>query len=44
MVKRTWNPDLKDRLDRLVTTLPNNGYKGSNNETVGGADIHAFLP
>ena len=33
--KRTWNPDLKDRFDRLVTTLPNNGDKIIKSESVG---------
>jgi hypothetical protein len=25
--KRTWNPELKERYDRLVSTLANNGDK-----------------
>ena len=33
-IKRTrkWNPELKERYDRLVTTLPNNGDKPSQTE------------
>ena len=30
--KRRWNPELKARYDRLVTTLPNNGDKTSQTE------------
>ena len=33
--KRRWNPELKERYDRLVTTLPNNGDKTSKSEPVG---------
>jgi hypothetical protein len=32
--KRTWNPNLKERYDRLVTTLPNNGDKSIKNESL----------
>ena len=33
--KRRWNPELKERYDNLVTTLPNNGDKTSKSEPVG---------
>ena len=33
--KRRWNPELKERYDNLVTTLPNNGDKTSKSESVG---------
>ena len=32
--KRKWDPELKERYDQLVTTLPNNGDETSQTETV----------
>ena len=32
--KRRWNPELMEKYDRLVTTLPNNGAKSSKSESV----------
>ena len=33
--KRPWNPDLKDRYDQLVNTLPKSVHKTSKNKPVG---------
>ena len=33
--QRKWNPELKERYDRLVSTLPNNG------DNIGDKDIHS---
>ena len=41
--KREWRPELKERYDRLVTTLPNNGDKTSQTETGLGGDDTRLL-